>query len=80
MIRFVETGRVDDIGSLNRVDEIGDGDAVGCQQGEIGRHAELRHLAALHGHGTDAEYAIQRRLQVVGGQFPQAAFGERCRM
>ena len=44
---------------------------VGCELREIRDHVKLRHLAALHRHGADAEHAIERRLQVVGGDLPQ---------
>ena len=32
---------------------------------------KLRHLAALHQHSADARHAIQRRLQIVGGNLPK---------
>ena len=34
---------------------------------------KLRYLAALHHHGAHAGYAIERRLQIVGGNLPQLA-------
>ena len=71
MVGFVEAGRIDDIGCLDRVDKIRYGDAVRRKQSQIGCHAKLRHLPALYRYGTDAEYAIERRLQVVGGHLPE---------
>ena len=71
MIGFVQAGRIDDVGSLNGIDEIEEGDAGGLQPGEIGDDVELGHLAALHDDGADAGDAIQRRLQVVGGDLPE---------
>ena len=41
----------------------------------FGHHVKLRHLAALHHHGADAVDAIQRRLQVVGGDLPELRLG-----
>ena len=42
-----------------------------CKQRQVGDDVKLRHLAALHHHGADAVDAIQRRLQVVGGNLPK---------
>ena len=57
----------------------GDGDARGLHQREIRDDVKLRHLAALHQHRADAGDAIQRRLQIVGGNLPELRSAERCR-
>ena len=38
---------------------------------QVGHHVILRHLAALHPHRAHAGHAVQRRLQIVGGNLPQ---------
>ena len=42
-----------------------------CMQRQVGHDVELGHLAALHDDGADAVDAVQRRLQVVGGDLPE---------
>ena len=49
----------------------GDGHAGGLQQGQVRRDVKLRHLAALHEHRAHSRDAIQRRLQIVGGDLPE---------
>ena len=71
MVGFVEAGRVDDVGGLDGVDQIEEGDAGGLQQGEVGDDVELGDLAALHDDGADAGDAIERGLEVVGGELPE---------
>ncbi len=70
MVRFVETGRVNDVRLLHCIDQFEQGYAGGLQPGEIGHNVELRHLAALYGDGTDPVHTIQWRFQIVGGDLP----------
>ncbi len=43
---------------------------VAGKQRKVGNDVELGNLAALHRYGADAGDAIQRRLQIVGGDLP----------
>ena len=72
MVRFVEAGGVEQVGGVDGVDEISDGDAGEQQFGGVGGDCELRHLAALHDDGADAGEPVERRLQFVGGDLPEA--------
>ena len=67
----VEAGRVHDVRSVDGVDQIGDRHSRCLQQRRVGHHVKLRHLPALHQHRADAVDAIERRLQVVGGDLPE---------
>ena len=71
MIGFVEAGRVHDIRSLDCIHKIGNGDTGAGKEREVGNDVELGNLAALDSDGADAGDAIERRLQVVGGDLPQ---------
>ena len=77
MIRLVETGRVDDIGFLNRIDQFEQSYAGGLQPSEIGHDVELGNLATLHRDRADPIDPVERRLQVVGGDLPQARLRNR---
>ena len=79
MVGFVEAGRVDDVGGLDGVDEIEERDAGGLQAGEVGDDVELGDLSALHDDGADAVDAIERRLEVVGGDLPELRLRRRWR-
>ena len=76
VIGFVEAGRVDDVGGLDGVDEVEEGDAGGLQPGEVGDDVELGDLAALDGDGADAGDAIERRLGDRRWRAPRAAVAE----
>ncbi len=76
MVGFVEAGRVDDVGGLDGVDEIEEGDAGVLQQGKVGNDVELGDLAALNDDGADADDAIERRFEVVGGELPELGGGD----
>ncbi len=71
MVLLIQTGRVNDVGVLNRVDEVQNGDAGYLKFREIGDDVKFRNLAALHGDGRHASYAIERRSQLVRCQLPQ---------
>ena len=72
MVSFVEAGGVEQVGGVDGVDEISDGDSGEQQLGGVGGDCELGHLAALHDDGADAGEPVERRLQVVGGNLPEA--------
>ena len=71
MIGFVEAGRIHDIGSLDCIHKIGNGDTSGGKKRKVGNDVELGNLAALDRYGAHAGDAIEGRLQVVGGDLPQ---------
>ncbi len=71
VVLLVEAGRVDDVGGLDGVDEVEEGDARGLQLREVGDDVELGNLAALDGDGADAVDAVERRLERVGGELPE---------
>ena len=77
VVGFVKAGRIDDVRSLDGIDEVLNGDTGGEQQGGIGNDMELRHLAALHRNGTDASGTIERRLEVVCRNFPKIGLRNR---
>ncbi len=76
VVGFVEAGRVDDVGGLDGVDEVEERDAGGLQAREVGDDVELGDLAALDDDGADAGDAIERRLEVVGGELPELGLGD----
>ncbi len=78
MVLLVEAGRVDDVGRVDGVGEVEDGDAGGLQLGEVGDDVELGNSAALHRNRAHAVDAIERRLQIIGGDLPQAASARPC--
>ena len=59
--------------------DVEDGDAGGLEFGEVGDDVELGYLAALNGDGADAVDAVERRLEVVGGELPESGLREGCR-
>ncbi len=72
MVRLVQAGRVDDVRFLDRIHHFEQGYAGGLQAGEVGHDVELGHLTALHQDRADPVDAIEGRLQIVGGDLPQA--------
>ena len=70
VLSLVEAGRVDEVGELERVLDVGDGDAGGNELGSVGDDFEVGNLLALHGNGADAVKTVERGLEVVGGDFP----------
>ena len=79
VIGFVEAGRLDEVGLLDGVDEVGDGERGGDELRGVGDDVEFGDLAALDGDGGDAREAIEGRLELVGGQFPEAGLRDGCR-
>jgi hypothetical protein len=47
MVGFVEAGRLDQVGLLDGVDEVGDGERGGDELGGVGDDVEFGDLAAL---------------------------------
>src|SRR5260370_11071345 len=72
MVCLVEAGGFEQVGGVDGVDEIGDSDAGEQQFCAVGGDQELRYLAALHDDRADTGEAVERRLQVVGGDLPYA--------
>ena len=72
MVGLVQSGRLDDIGVLHSIDQVSEGYAGVLQARQVGNDVELGNLAALHGHGADAGDAVQRRLEIIGGDLPEA--------
>ena len=71
MIGFIESWRVDDVGALHSIQQIQQGNAGGLQARRIGNDVELGDFAPLHDDGAYACDAIERRLEIVGGNLPQ---------
>src|SRR5450631_246818 len=71
VIGFVQSWRVHNIRSLDRIHQVQYSDACGLHQRQVRDYVELGNLAALHGNCAYPRYAIQRRLQLVGGNLPQ---------
>ena len=72
MIGFVESRGVEQVGGVDGVNEVGDGDAGEQQFCGVWGDSELRHFAALHDDRADAGEPVEWRLQVVGGDLPKA--------
>ena len=77
MVLLQQTGRIDQVGSPNRVEYVGDGDAGRQQLGGIGSDMKLRLLSALHHHGGHAIETIEARLQIVGCHRPELRLRDR---
>ena len=77
MIIFDETGRVDQIGPADGLENIVDGDAGSEQARRLRHDLELRNAAALNENGSDAIEPVYARLEIVGGNLPQLALRNR---
>src|SRR6185437_4323101 len=71
MIAFEESGGIDEVGTLHRIQDVGDGDVRGQQFRRVGRDVEFRLLSALHQNCGHAVQPVQSRLDVVGGHLPE---------
>jgi len=72
VVGFVKAGGLDEVGLLDGVDEVGDGERGGDELPGVGDDVKFGDLSALDGDGGDAIEAIERRLELVGGELPQA--------
>ena len=60
MVGLIESGRIDDVGVLDRRDKIENGDAGGLQLGGVWNNVELGYLAALDNDSRDAGDTVER--------------------
>ena len=72
VIGFVEARRLDEVGLLDGVDEVGDGERGGEELRGVGDDMEFGDLAALNGDGGDAGKTIEGGLEFVRSEFPEA--------
>ena len=77
MIILDETGRVDEVGPADGLENIVDSDAGGEQTRRVGRYLELRNAAALHENGGNTIEPVHAWLDVVGGNFPKPVLRDR---
>ena len=77
MIILDETGRVDEVGPADGLENIVDGDAGGEQTRRVGRYLELRNAATLHENGGNTIEPVHAWLDVVGGNFPKPVLRDR---
>ena len=73
VVRLVQAGRINDVGFLDSIHQLQQGYARSLQPGKVGYDVELGNLAALDGNCADPLDTIQRRLQIVRGDLPQAS-------
>ena len=71
MLVLDQAGRVDEVGSSNRVENIVHRDPGGVQARGIRGDLEFGNAAALYDDGRDAIQPVEARLQVVGGDLPK---------
>src|ERR1700733_569379 len=76
MVLWIEARGVDGIGGANGIGKVEHRDTGGLEPGKVGLDVIFGHLAALNGHRRHAVNAIERRLERIGGQFPEVALGD----
>ena len=79
MILLYHAGRVDHVAAADGVENIRDGNPGLHELGWVRLHFEFRHLAALHHDRRNAGLAIEARLDIVGGHFPERSLGDGVR-
>ena len=79
MVGFVKAGGLDEVGLLDGVDEVGDGERGGDELPGVGDDVKFGDLSALDGDGGDAIETIEGRLEFVRGEFPEARWGDGVR-
>src|SRR6516164_4054257 len=76
---FEQAGRIDQVGATNGVENVRDGDTGRVKPRRIGSDLKLGDASALHQDGGDAVQAIDARLEIVGGNFPEFVLGNAVR-
>src|SRR4029079_9450576 len=77
VIPVQQPGRVDDVGAVDGVDDVGDRCFCPQHLGRIHGDVELGAVSALNQHARDAGQAVQPRLDLIRRQLPQIGLRHR---